>query len=531
MPPVRSLLALPLLAACAAAPLAAADPPPGRRPNVVMIYVDDQSRDMVGCYGGQVPTPRIDALARAGVRCDGYYATSAVCSPSRYCLLTGRYPSRSANFLRVCPPGTAVSLGWQSSVVGERDTLPLALQAAGYRTAMVGKWHQDRDGVVQPLASGADPGDPAVRALIDRNYVAAVTCVQGCGFSFVGGLHWANIDGKGRNHWVPKAAQHHNPEWVMAEARRFLDAQAGSDQPFFLYVATTLPHWPPPLASLRDGDPLATVAGSLAAPPDAGMADRAAIRARLAAHHLPAAPDDRRKAGWQEAAAASVWIDEQVGSLLDRLDRHGLAGDTLVLYSSDNGFPPGKYTAYEEGSRLPLIARWPGRIPAGSVSRALIATADLAPTILAACGTGPASGAVVDGRDALPVLADGAPVQRWLYLENACTRAIVDDEGWKYIAVRFAAGIQRQADAGVRFNQSGQRLDGSDKHTFGGPECYPGYCDRDQLYRLDQDPSEQSNLAARPEHAQRLAILRQHLREVSRRLPHAFGEFTGDAAR
>jgi arylsulfatase A-like enzyme len=530
MPAAASPLCAALLALAPAACLVAADQAAARRPNVVVVYVDDQSRDMLGCYGGRAPTPRIDALARDGVRCERYYANTAVCCASRYALLSGRYASRSAALLACCPPGRPVSLGWESSVVGEDHTLPLTLQRAGYTTGMVGKWHQGWprwQEAMPPVAGDAPIDDPAVAALLRRNYDHARSQVLGSGFAWVDGLYWSNIDDGGRRTWMPKQHQHHNPEWVTAAALRFLDQQAGAQAPFLLYVATTLPHWPRPLVSLEQGDPLVAATGRLDAPPASGMAGRAEIRTRLAAAGLPRSKDERlqRWEGWQEAAAASVWVDEAVGAILDRLERHGMARDTLVVYSSDNGFPPGKFTAYEEGSRLPLILRWPGGLPAGAVSPALASTVDLAPTIYAACSIRPPAEAHLDGADLLPALRGQAPGQAAVYLENACTRAVVDAEGWKYLAVRLPPAAQAEQLAGKRVSQWGRVLDGKDQLTFSAEKRWPHYFAADQLYQVERDPEERSNLAGDPACAARLAAIKARLTAYSASLPHSFGEF------
>ena len=322
------------------------------------------------------------------MRCDRYYANSAVCCASRYALLSGRYASRSQRYLAWCKPDMPAKLGWDASVMGEQGTLPQVMRDAGYATGMVGKWHQDWDGP-QPGSMPADAGfeNPATQALMRANYTLACDAVRGSGFAWVDGLYWSNIDDGGKRAWMPRYHQYHNPEWTTAAALRFIDEN--KERPFLLYVAPTLAHSPRPMLSLLNANVRSSAAGALPADPDSGMPSRPEMLARIAQAGFPRrmSEKDQRLHRWEagpEGAATAMWIDASVGAILDRLDRHGLARDTLVVYSSDNGHHPGKFTAYEEGSRLPLVIRWPAGLPAGTVSQALASTVDLAPTIYAA---------------------------------------------------------------------------------------------------------------------------------------------------
>lgn len=507
----------------------AADLPAPRPPNVVVIYVDDQSRDSLGCYGGIAPTPRIDGLARDGVRCDRYYANSAVCCASRYALLSGRYASRSQRYLAWCRPGMPARLGWDASIMGEAGTLPQVMRAAGYATGMVGKWHQDWDGP-QPGTMPAEAGfeGPATQALMRANYALACDAVRGSGFAWVDGLYWSNIDDGGKRAWMPRFHQFHNPEWTTAAALRFIDEN--KERPFLLYAAPTLAHSPRPMLSLLNANVRSSAAGALPADPEAGMPSRPEMLARIAQAGFPRrmSEKDQRMHRWEagpEGAATAMWIDASVGAILDRLDRHGLARDTLVVYSSDNGHHPGKFTAYEEGSHLPLVIRWPAGLPAGAASQVLASTVDLAPTIYAACGIQAPAEARLDGVDLLPALRGQAPGQATVYLENACSRAVVDSEGWKYLAVRIPPELQARAPAGAKLTQWGRVVDGKDQHTFGADKAYPHYFANDQLYQVNRDPEERNNLATDPACATRLATLKARLTTYSASLPHSFGEF------
>lgn len=505
----------PLLPLLCASALAAADAP--RRPNVVLIYADDQGTAELGCYGGRVQTPRLDALAQQGVRCANYYATHPVCSPSRYAVLSGRYASRSRFYLDKFPAGTPLRLGWESGIAGEPATLGKVLQSAGYVTGFAGKWHQHGQGP-ENLPVDADIGKPAVAAKVAANYALVQELIRGNGFTVADGVYWQNFglgkEFKGDSWWIPAELRFHNPEWITDAALRFLDGN--KDRPFCLYIAHTLPHSPKPIESLKKGSPRASAAGMLEEAPRV-QAPRKQVLARTAEAKLP------------ENAAQSAWIDDSVGAVLDRLDRLGLAENTLVIYASDNGPAPGKFTAYELGARLPLIVRWPARLPAGRVSRELISTVDLPATIYAACGVTPPAEARLDGADRLASLAGTAPGPADVLIEIASTRAVVSADGWKYLAVRHGPEAQAEADRGVKHTQWGQKADGTEHHTYGAEKAFAHYWAKDQLFELGKDPDEKRNLAASPEARERLAALQARLKEYSARLPSSFGEFGAGA--
>lgn len=502
------------LASLSAAPWLRADEasPAGRRPNVVVIYSDDQPFDELGCYGGRVPTPHIDSLARDGMKFTRFYVCSAVCCPSRYNVLSGRFASRSGLFHERCPPGTPVNLGWEPGIAGERHTLPLLMQQAGYRTGFVGKWHQH--GVVDEVdvPPQAPPLAVKTQKLLEHNYAQHIKAIKACGFDYADGVYCHNTGNPRvqKPRWLPDPWRVHNQEWITAAAVRFIEQNR--EQPFFLYMPTTLTHAPSPLESLRKGDPRATPAGYLDEAPDV-QPSREDLLERI------------HKARANRYEAGAMWLDDAVGAVLKTLDDLDLAENTIVIYASDNGKVPGKNTCYDLGAHLPCLIRWPARIKPGTTTDKLAANVDFAATLYDACGVDVPEDAKVDGRSLLPLLTGGDYQRESILLEIGCTRAVVTEDRYKYLALRFEPEIQKQVEQGARYTHNGLKL-GEHHHTYKAEKTWNHYFAPDQLYNLKADPKEQRNLAGRADQADRLKRMQGLMTRYSADLPHAFGEFT-----
>jgi arylsulfatase A-like enzyme len=445
-----------------------------------------------------------------------YYVCSAVSAPSRYNVLAGRCASRSLRQQgRKFPPGGPVNIGWEAGVLHEPYTLARVLKTAGYATGMVGKWLQ---GTLEPstgFAEDADPEDPMIQEELKRNYEVLVRTVKSTGFDFAEALYLNNVGSAKRPgpFWIPRKLRYHNMEWVTACALEFIEENKG--RPFFLYVSPTLVHSPSAVESLlsdRRTTPLGYLDVSDVQPSRQSVLDRA----------RRASADGNRQI--IEKAAGSIWLDDGVGALLERLDDLGLAQKTFVLLASDNG-NLGKFTCYDEGARVPMVARWRGVIPAGAVCDKLVSNLDFAPTVLQIAGVDPPPRMVLDGQSILTAL-EGDPSYRResLFLEITTERAVVTDDGFKYIAVRYPPQVQEQVDRGKKFNHFCEPFP-SATHTFGAVERYPGYFDQDQLYDLNTDPEERENLVAEPAQRIRLGRMKELLRRYSATLPHTFGEF------
>jgi arylsulfatase A-like enzyme len=382
------------------------------RPNLLLFYVDDHAENAIGAYGsGLNRTPSIDRLAREGARFAHSFVGNSICAPARATYLTGKH-SHAHGVMR---NGNAFD--------PEQRTFPALLQAAGYQTALFGKWH--------------------------------------LGTAPVGFDDWEVLRGQGRyyNPVLLSAAgtrevEGYTTDIVTELALGWLEEERDPERPFLLMVQHKAPHrrWlpgPDQLEFLADVDVRepATLFDDYS-----GRAPGAATQEMTIARHLDeldlklVTPDfltEEQRERWDAAygprnaafAAAGLegdalvrWkyqrylkdylrciaaVDEGVGRLLDWLDGAGLAGDTLVAYTSDQGFYLGEHGwydkrwMYEESLRTPLLVRWPERIAAGTVVEAMVQNVDLAPTFLELAGV-PVPGDV-HGRSLLPLLAGERP--------------------------------------------------------------------------------------------------------------------------
>lgn len=330
-------------------------------PNIVLILTDDQGWGDCSAAGTpDIRTPNIDRIFREGARMENFYANAPVCSPTRAALLTGRYPDRAGvpGVIRTDP---AISWGW---LAADTHLLPRMLRPAGYHSALVGKWHLGLQPPNVPIARG-----------FDRFH------------GFLGDMmsdYWTH-ERNGRNFLrlddEPVTAQGHATDVFTDWACAHLVERARAGQPFFLCLAYNAPHYP------------------VQPPPD--WLERVQQRE-------PKLPPMRAA-----LVALVEHLDAGVGKVLDTLDRTGLAAETLVIFTSDNGgslphganngpWRGGKLQLYEGGLRVPMAARWPGRIAPGARLAVPAATMDLYATICAAAGV--AAPDDIDGVNLLPVL-------------------------------------------------------------------------------------------------------------------------------
>ena len=173
-----------------------------------------------------------------------------------------------------------------------------------------------------------------------------------------------------------------------------------------------------------------------------------------------------------------------------------------------------------------LLARWKEVFPSGKVCSQLASNIDLAPTILDICGIKPPADMQLDGQSLLAALKAGGDYRREsLFLEITTERAVVTDDGFKYIAVRYPPDIQKQVDRGAKYDHWCRLIGDKGSNPMGADKEFPNYFDQDQLYDLNVDPREQKNLAGDPKYRQRLESMKKLLRQYSVRLPHKFGEF------
>ncbi len=323
------------------------------RPNVVFVLSDDLGPGDLGCYGGKLaPTPRIDRLAKEGIRFTQFYVASPVCSPSRCALITGQFPGRwrITNYLHT-RAGNKAS-GQADFLDPAAPSLPRTLHEAGYKTAHFGKWH---------LGGGRDVNDaPKFAAYGYDEHAGTWESPEPDPDITAGNWIWSDKD---------KFKRWQRSQFFVDRTLDFLARNKGT--PCFVNVWLDDPHtpWVPDAASDKKDTP-ANLKGVL------------------------------------------VEMEKQVGRLLDGLDKLGIADDTLVFFASDNGPLPtfragrtgglrgAKDSLYEGGLRLPFIVRWPGHAPGGRTDETtVIGAVDLFPTLCTLCRAKPPAGYQSDGED------------------------------------------------------------------------------------------------------------------------------------
>lgn len=356
------------------------------------------------------------------------------------------------------------------------------------------------------------------------------------GFNEAGGIFPGNPD-----ELRPRALRTHNMDHIAEAAVRFLD-NSKSANPFFLYMATTLPHGPVEESRSWNSDPSLGPYG----PRDttrAVLPPRDTIRERLENAGLPRESRDDPEQG----AAMMLALDDAIGAVMERLEANGQLDNTVVFFFNDHG-TDAKGTLYQGGLQYPSVVWRKGGFPCGPSSDALVSNIDFAPTILDFAGL-PFERDSFDGRSFKSILLGGeAPKDRVLYAEMGFTRAIrVGD--WKYLAIRYP-----EKTGNMSLEERRQRLEEWNAHLAergiapintdpaapfshlsdipGGAHAEhsttgkkPHYYSADQLFHLAGDPNEEVNLAGDPAHAARLAALKDTMALVVRELPGRFGEF------
>ncbi|WP_426246065.1 sulfatase [Nocardioides sp. LHG3406-4] len=372
---------------------AAAGPSAGRpavrRPNILVVSIDDLGWRELGCYGHEFnETPEIDRLAKEGMRFTKAYAAAPLCSPTRAALVSGLYPARTGitDFLR---PEQAPGMHF---LPPRTHSLPEALARSGYTSGLIGKWHLTEDYSGRYRSRLANPyrlGFDEVRAsetryIGDGDYVAP--------YAFMPGL--------------PGPRGEYLTDRLAREASAYITRHR--DRPFFLHVSNYAVH------TRLQGKP------------------------ELLAKYR-AKPGATRPGSSPVLAAMLESVDQQVGQIVRTLDRLGLTQDTLLMVTSDNGAPRhdanrplrgGKGQLYEGGIRVPLVAHWPGTVAAGRVDDTMTSTIDLLPTAVELAGRTPPR--AVDGLSIAPVLTGTGRLDRetlyWVHrprFRRADTRAAV----------------------------------------------------------------------------------------------------------
>jgi arylsulfatase A-like enzyme len=461
-----------------------------QKPNIVLIYTDDLGYGDISSYGATgVQTPAIDALAQEGIAFHNAYATAATCTPSRYSLLTGNYAWRKK--------GTGVATGDQSLLIDTaRTTLPGILKTAGYQTGIVGKWHLGLGDANGPDWNGKIAPGP-LEIGFDYSYLIPATgdrvpCV------FVENHHIVNLDPQDPvrvnykekiGNWptgkenpellTMKPSQGHNntivngisrigymeggkaalwddetiPMELVDKSIKFINTN--SNQPFFLLLSTHDIHVPRVANKMFQG-----------------------------------------KSDMGPRGDVILQLDWTVSEIMDALKTQNLLDNTIVIFSSDNGpvlddgyqdqarelvgdhkptggMRGGKYSAYDGGSKIPLIIRWPDGTGKGTVSNALLSQVDFLSSFAHLAGVEKIAADVIDSQNRLDVLLGKDKVGRTSLIQESMMGPLSYLEGeWKYI----------------------EPIDGP-KLVPWGPIIETGFQKTPQLYHLKNDPNEQENLA------------------------------------
>jgi len=411
------------------------------KPNILYIVADDLGWKDVGFHGSDIKTPNLDTLAATGVKLEQFYA-QPMCTPTRASLMTGRYPFRYGLQTAVIPSSHTYGLPTDEWL------LPQALKEAGYTTAIIGKWHLGHaDRKYWPRQRG-----------FDYQYGPLIGEIDYFTHEQHGILDWY------RNN-EPLKEEGYSTTLIGNEAVKYLDArEAGT--PFYLYLTFNAPHTPYQ-AQEKYLDRYKSIA------------------------------DPSRRA----YAAMITALDDQIGRVLETLDRKKLRERTLIVFQSDNGgtrnamfagegdmskviipcdngpYRDGKGSVYEGGTRVVALANWPGRISAGSVAAGMIHVVDMYPTLVGLAGAKLGKNKPLDGLDIWPTIGAGKPSPR--------TEVVYNVEP-------FRAGI-RQGDWKLIWRT-----------------LLPSAV---ELYDVAHDPSEKNNLAA--QHPDKVASLEKRANELA----------------
>lgn len=437
------------------------DAPKGK-PNILFIMSDDHATHAISAYGSKINiTPNIDRLAASGMRFTNAFCENSLCSPSRAAMLTGTMSCRNG----VPDLSTPLPL--------DRTTFPALLGSAGYQTAMIGKWHLHRD------PTGFD--------------------------------HWDMLPGQG---------DYRDPEFISAAGKRQVKGYVTDiitdkcidwlehrdpDRPFLLFCHHKAPHrpWQPDAkhaAMYADADiPLpATFDDDYATRSDAARRQTMSIENDLSSEDLKVEPPtgltDAELKRWKyqrymkDYLRCIASVDDNIGRLLDYLDTHGLADNTIVIYTSDQGFFLGdhgwydKRFMYEESLRMPLLARVPGITKPGSMSAAFVQNIDFAPTLLHLAGAPIPK--QMQGVSIRPLLSGQTPAD-W---RKSILYHYYEEPGPHNVAAHF--GVRTDRYKLIRF--------------YSAVKAW-------ELYDLKNDPNELKNVYDDPEYTEVLTDLKAEL--------------------
>lgn len=364
-------------------------------PNIVILLADDLGWNDVGYHGAPIETPRIDQLAREGVELDRFYA-QPICTPTRAALLTGRSPLRSGLVFGVTRPWDYFGLPQNEYLLSE------SLRAAGYQTAIVGKWHLGHSHVMQtPIRRG-----------FDHFYGHLLGALDYYEHSRFGGIDWQR-DGETLHE------EGYSTDLIGKEAARII-AERDPAKPLFLYVPFNAPH-SPMQAPKELVDHYAAISSEPNLRAHAEFIESVAVRLGIPIEEAAGILDPSGEAPRAVFAAMVHSMDLAIGRILDALDTAGIADDTLVLFFSDNGghvslgasnapLRGEKSTVFEGGIRVPAAVRWPAGLEGGRRVSQTITVLDVFPTLVAATNTSAQNALAFDGVNRWPQIQGAEPV-------------------------------------------------------------------------------------------------------------------------
>jgi arylsulfatase A len=369
---------------------------PSSRPNILLIITDDMGYGDLGSYGSpDIKTPNIDSLAKAGVRFTQFYANGSTCTPTRAGLITGRYQHRVTLERPLSHESTPDG---KLGLVATGRSLPQLLKNHGYETGLIGKWHLGYQPQFSPRAHGFTSF-----------------------FGFKAGYtdYYQHVDAGGQpdlfENETPIKVGGYMTDLITERSVSYIDAHAKA--PFFLEVAYNVPHWP------------------------YQVPDHPSVAIDNSRHVMAYDENPSTRADYVKMMERA---DQGVGKILAALDRNGLAANTLVIFTNDNGGEwlsrnaplfNRKFSVYEGGIRVPALMRWPGHLSAGVVTEQVGITMDLTATILAVTGAPVPADAKLEGINLMPLLArDAKPLARtlfWRAINTTMNQRTVRDGDWK----------------------------------------------------------------------------------------------------
>jgi len=479
-----------------------------QKPNVIFIYADDLGYGDLSCYGAsKIKTPNLDILARNGIRFTNAHTTSATCTPSRYALMTGRYPWRQT--------GTGILPGDAKLIIPTNKTsLPKIFQQAGYKTAIVGKWHLGLGNEVEKNWNGEiKPGPNEIG--FDHSFIFPATADR------VPTIFLENHRVVGSDSSDPVAVNY---------SKKIGNEPTGKENPELLKLKSSPNHGHDNTIVNGIGRIGFMSGGKLARWTDEEMPLTFLIKANqfieenkkapfflyyaLTEPHVPRMPSTmfKGKSGLGLRGDAILQLDWAVGEILMQLKAAGIEKKTIIIFSSDNGpvlddgyvdgavtelnghtpggpLRGGKYSVFEAGTRVPFILSWPGKVKPSSVSDAMICQVDLIASFSKFLHVDNPAGDAVDSEDMMDALLGKTKQGRSVLVEQGNALAVIKD-GWKYISPSKDAAY----------------LELTGIETANASTA--------QLYNLDKDIGEKNNLAEKyPEKIKEMVALLEKIKQ------------------